>query len=101
MYAGQAVEEAAVSDIFNNMKHPYTKALLSTIPKLGQSKDELETIPGTVPSSDNYPKGCRFSTRCKTYQTLDINQKNICIDVPPEFTSVSMEHYSRCHFNIQ
>ncbi len=72
MYAGQVVEEADVISIFENPRHPYTRALLRSIPKLGaaanqpQSKDRrrLEEIKGIVPSLSNLPQGCHFSPRC-------------------------------------
>jgi peptide/nickel transport system ATP-binding protein len=64
MYAGQVVEYADVRSIFADPKHPYTVGLLASMPVLGQVKDELEVIPGTVPSLVNPPKGCRFAARC-------------------------------------
>jgi peptide/nickel transport system ATP-binding protein len=65
MYAGRIVETAAVDDIFERQAHPYTKLLLSTIPRLdGEVKTLLPTIRGTVPGSGLWPEGCRFSTRC-------------------------------------
>jgi peptide/nickel transport system ATP-binding protein len=64
MYAGQVVEYADVKSIFADPKHPYTIGLLNSMPVLGQVRDELEVIPGTVPSLINPPKGCRFADRC-------------------------------------
>jgi peptide/nickel transport system ATP-binding protein len=64
MYAGQVVEHAEVRAIFADPKHPYTVGLLNSMPVLGQVKDELEVIPGTVPSLMNPPEGCRFAPRC-------------------------------------
>ncbi|MFV9507193.1 MAG: ABC transporter ATP-binding protein [Oscillochloridaceae bacterium umkhey_bin13] len=64
MYAGQIVEYAEVKAIFAEPKHPYTQGLLASIPVLGQVVEELATIPGTVPSLINPPKGCRFAARC-------------------------------------
>jgi peptide/nickel transport system ATP-binding protein len=64
MYAGQVVEHADVKAIFADPKHPYTVGLLNSMPVLGQVKDELEVIPGTVPSLMNPPEGCRFAPRC-------------------------------------
>ncbi|MET0746745.1 MAG: ABC transporter ATP-binding protein [Rhizobium sp.] len=65
MYAGRIVETAAVDDIFARQAHPYTRLLLSTIPRLdGEAKTVLPTIRGTVPGIGSWPEGCRFSTRC-------------------------------------
>ncbi|WGL61370.1 ABC transporter ATP-binding protein [Pigmentibacter sp. JX0631] len=64
MYAGKIVEKASTKEIFTNPKHPYTIGLLNSIPRLGEKKDRLNTIPGIVPSLTKLPKGCRFQDRC-------------------------------------
>ncbi|WP_043097347.1 ABC transporter ATP-binding protein [Kallotenue papyrolyticum] len=64
MYAGKVVEYAPVKELFAAPKHPYTQGLIASIPVLGVIKDELATIPGTVPSLINVPPGCRFANRC-------------------------------------
>ncbi|MBP3040223.1 ABC transporter ATP-binding protein [Bacillaceae bacterium Marseille-Q3522] len=65
MYAGQVVEEADVFTLFDKPKHPYTKGLIGSIPHLDyDSNDRLYSIPGTVPTLRQMPKGCRFHTRC-------------------------------------
>ena len=65
MYAGQIIEQATVKELFYHPKHPYTKALLSTIPSIRDSADrELKAIPGMVPESYDDIKGCRFADRC-------------------------------------
>jgi peptide/nickel transport system ATP-binding protein len=64
MYAGQVVEFADVQAIFAAPLHPYTQGLLNSIPVLGRVRDELEVIPGTVPSLIDPPPGCRFAPRC-------------------------------------
>ena len=65
MYAGKAVEYGAKEDIFDHPEHPYTVGLLRSIPRLGSGQEEhLFTIPGTVPTLEEMPKGCRFCTRC-------------------------------------
>jgi peptide/nickel transport system ATP-binding protein len=64
MYAGKIVEAAAVSEIFARPKHPYTKGLLESIPKLTERKHRLSVIPGTVPDATQFPEACRFAPRC-------------------------------------
>jgi peptide/nickel transport system ATP-binding protein len=64
MYAGQVVENAEASDAFVRPRHPYTEALLSSIPQLSVPGEHLHAIPGMVPRPDQYPAGCRFAPRC-------------------------------------
>ncbi|BCX03928.1 MAG: ABC transporter ATP-binding protein [Candidatus Roseilinea sp.] len=65
MYAGQVVEQAEVRELFANPLHPYTQGLIGSIPVLGQVRDRLDVIPGTVPNLLNPPPGCRFEPRCQ------------------------------------
>lgn len=79
MYAGQVVEEADVSTLFDAPKHPYTIGLMESSPKLGEYIDKLYSIEGTVPQIDEMPKGCRFADRCpKVFEKCFIEN-------PPEF----------------
>ncbi|MEG9295113.1 ABC transporter ATP-binding protein [Mangrovibacillus sp. Mu-81] len=64
MYAGQVVEYSSAEQLFSNPKHPYTNGLMSSLPKLHEDQAELDTMPGSVPSPYDMPKGCRFSPRC-------------------------------------
>ncbi len=64
MYAGQIVEYADVYRLFSDPKHPYTQGLLASMPVLGNIQDELNVIPGVVPSLVEPPAGCRFANRC-------------------------------------
>ena len=65
MYAGQIIEEASVDEIFANPKHPYTQALLRTVPTIRDDADrKLQAIPGIVPESYDDIAGCRFADRC-------------------------------------
>ncbi|WP_299820655.1 ABC transporter ATP-binding protein [uncultured Roseibium sp.] len=65
MYGGRVVEQAEVHQLFRAPQHPYTKLLLTTIPKITDTpKEELYSIKGTVPDISAFPKGCRFRTRC-------------------------------------
>lgn len=64
MYAGQVVEEGDVYEIYRSPKHPYTKGLMNSTPKIEEVRKKLESIPGTVPVLSNMPSGCRFHPRC-------------------------------------
>jgi len=65
MYAGRVVETGTVEEVFGSPQHPYTEALLQSIPLLGMTQAEpLRVIRGNVPSPLNWPKGCRFAPRC-------------------------------------
>ncbi len=64
MYAGQAVEYADIKSIFKEPLHPYTVGLLRSVPVIGEYRESLYNIQGNIPSPKEYPKGCRFSTRC-------------------------------------
>jgi oligopeptide/dipeptide ABC transporter ATP-binding protein len=64
MYAGEVVEQATLSRLFTHPQHPYTEALLASIPRVDRSDNELVTIPGRVPTPDSRPSGCRFEPRC-------------------------------------
>jgi oligopeptide/dipeptide ABC transporter ATP-binding protein len=63
MYAGKIVEQGPVREIFLRPRHPYTKALISSIPKIG-SKEPLYAIPGQPPDLASLPTGCAFHPRC-------------------------------------
>jgi oligopeptide/dipeptide ABC transporter ATP-binding protein len=64
MYAGRVVENGTVRDIFNHPSHPYTQALLNSVPKLEERSDRLFSIEGQPPALWNLPSGCRFAPRC-------------------------------------
>jgi oligopeptide/dipeptide ABC transporter ATP-binding protein len=64
MYAGQIVEEGSTSDILDNPLHPYTRALIKSVPQLGGEDERLLSIPGNVPQLGEWPTGCRFHRRC-------------------------------------
>ncbi len=64
MYAGQVVELASAQELLRRPLHPYTRALLRSVPELGHPVPRLTTIPGVVPSLGRWPAGCRFAPRC-------------------------------------
>ncbi|MGN7478168.1 ABC transporter ATP-binding protein [Solibacillus silvestris] len=89
MYAGEVVEEATVFELFANPKHPYTKGLIASVPKLGESKDELDSIKGQVPSPMNMPAGCKFAPRCEMAM-------NICLKQEPAMHEVGSQAKCAC-----
>lgn len=89
MYAGQVIEEAEVRDIFEQPTHPYTKGLISSIPKIGEKKEFLYTIEGTVPRLEDMPAGCRFAPRCpKAFAK--------CFSESPPLFEIQQTQKSRC-----
>jgi peptide/nickel transport system ATP-binding protein len=64
MYAGEVVESTDVRTIFKQPLHPYTRALLRSIPRLDSTQKDLQVIPGMVPNPLYFPDGCRFHPRC-------------------------------------
>lgn len=89
MYAGRVVEETDVNTLFEKPKHPYTQGLLSSIPKLGEKVEKLESIPGNVPPPNEMPKGCKFANRCKFATEL-------CWREEPRLEKLSENHIVRC-----
>jgi oligopeptide/dipeptide ABC transporter ATP-binding protein len=93
MYAGRIVEEAAIEDLFERPKHPYTEALIGSTPVLGQADKELDTIPGSVPNLINLPPGCKFAPRC---QARIQNELTICTEEEPDLIEMAPNHWVRC-----
>jgi oligopeptide transport system ATP-binding protein len=89
MYLGKIVELAERGEIFENALHPYTEALLSAVPHVGQKRTRI-LLPGSVPSPLNPPPGCRFHTRC--HRVLPI-----CSQEEPPLRNVGSEHLVACH----
>ncbi len=92
MYGGKIQEVAPVRELFRNPLHPYTQGLLRSLPRpeLDEQQDELETIPGIVPSIFDWPPGCRFSTRCPFVEDR-------CRQEVPELREMGDGHWVRCH----
>ena len=93
MYAGEIVEETDVKTLFLEPKHPYTQALIGSIPVLGEVRDELAVISGTVPNLVNLPVGCRFAARC---QARVEHALEICTEQSPDLLNVGADHKVRC-----
>ena len=89
MYAGQIVESAATTELFSNPKHPYTVGLFESRPRLGQRKQRLTVIPGTVPNPVEFPPGCRFHPRC-SYAQDDCKRTDMTLE------PVADHHLSAC-----
>lgn len=92
MYGGQIVEQAETQCLLRTTKHPYTQGLLASLPHIDQDVDRLGTIKGTVPPAFNFPKGCRFSTRCP-YVMEKCKQSN------PELIEVEPGYFVRCYLH--
>lgn len=93
MYAGHIVEQADVTTLFQNPLHPYTQGLIGSIPVLGQVRDRLEVIDGSVPNLVNLPPGCRFASRCQARSEYGLK---ICDQQEPNLITVSAGHSVRC-----
>jgi oligopeptide/dipeptide ABC transporter ATP-binding protein len=89
MYAGRIVEVSAIDVLFHQMRHPYTKGLLDSIPQLEEKRRRLNAIPGQVPNPTELPSGCKFHPRC--YLMIEECKK----EEPPLF-QVNGDHFSRC-----
>jgi peptide/nickel transport system ATP-binding protein len=92
MYMGKAVEQAKVVDLFKDAKHPYTVALLKSIPHLGEKKkgQRLASISGMTPDPFNLPTGCVFHPRCPMFMP------GKCDKIVPSWTKVGENHWVSC-----
>ena len=91
MYAGQIVELAPARELLRRPLHPYTRALMASVPKLGGDATRLTTIPGNVPRIGNFPSGCRFAPRCPM-------AREECGRALPELIEVEPQRWVRCPF---
>jgi peptide/nickel transport system ATP-binding protein len=92
MYLGDVVEQGDVFEVFRAPKHPYTQALMNSVPRLQRKADRtrLTPIKGTVPSPKDRPTGCAFTSRCP-------HAFGPCATIRPERTAVGEGHMARCH----
>ncbi|MFK7961373.1 MAG: ABC transporter ATP-binding protein [Phycisphaerales bacterium] len=95
MYAGRVIERGDVMDIFHRPQHPYTQALLNSIPKHGSIErgSRLPSIEGIVPSLWDLPDGCRFNERCD-------HRQDRCVAEEPALVEDASGHARRCHFPL-
>jgi len=94
MYGGEIVEEAPVRELFAAAHHPYTEGLLRAMPQVGQDRERLATIPGSVPSPTAWPAGCRFHDRCRYAWDR-------CAAEHPQLYPIGDGHVSRCHLAVE
>jgi len=91
MYAGQVVELAPAHELLRRPLHPYTRALMRSVPEIGHVVQRLAAIPGTVPGLGSWPPGCRFAPRCPMAQPQ-------CSGTMPELVEVETGRWVRCPF---
>lgn len=89
MYAGELVEYGTVEEIFDNPKHPYTKALYQSIPSLDKDVDRLHVVPGMVTDPSNLPEYCSFADRCES-------KCDLCEKADPKMIRLNEEHCVKC-----
>ena len=89
MYAGRIIEQGEVRDIFNAPAHPYTQALINSVPKLEQRVGRLYQIDGQPPLLSNLPVGCRFADRCE-------HARDHCLAEYPNSFTVKEGHTADC-----
>ncbi|ACL01974.1 oligopeptide/dipeptide ABC transporter, ATPase subunit [Desulfatibacillum aliphaticivorans] len=90
MYLGHLMELAPRQALYENPKHPYTKALLESVPIADPESVKELSLEGEVPSPLNPPKGCAFHPRCQEMQTF-------CCEVEPKYREVTPGHFCRCN----
>src|SRR5690349_10392315 len=91
MYAGQIVELAPADDLLRKPFHPYTRALMNSVPALGHEMERLQAIGGTVPNLGAWPKGCRFFPRCP-----NAPKHPECGEKMPELIELESKRWVRC-----
>src|ERR1700728_972078 len=89
MYAGQVVEMSPALELLRRPLHPYTKALMNSVPKLSGNAERLSAIPGNVPTLGNFPSGCRFYPRCPSAHPE-------CATTMPQLIEVEPKRWVRC-----
>jgi oligopeptide/dipeptide ABC transporter ATP-binding protein len=92
MYAGQIVELASAQALLSRPLHPYTQALMNSVPKLGANAARLSSIPGSVPNLGAFPSGCRFHPRCPKAR-VDCSEK------APALLEVEPQRWVRCPYS--
>jgi len=97
MYAGKPVEKAPIEELYYDPKHPYTVGLMSSIPRIGDQRDRLQTIPGTMPDLVQVPSGCSFHPRCPYAEEVCVRREPALVDPGTgEPTTASAERGAAC-----
>ncbi|MEA3076379.1 MAG: peptide/nickel transport system ATP-binding protein [Actinomycetota bacterium] len=96
MYLGRIVESASTEVLFDQPRHPYTKALIASIPQVGVGRRPA-ALKGELPDPRHPPQGCRFHTRCPIGPNVH-PERAVCIDVDPALGETDPVHYAACHF---
>jgi len=91
MYAGQIVELAPAAELLRRPFHPYTRALMDSVPKLGHETQRLQAIGGTVPNLGEWPPGCRFFPRCP-----NASRHPECANTMPDLIELTPRRWVRC-----
>ena len=94
MYAGKIVEAGPVREIFNNPSHPYTQALLKSVPNVDERVDRLYSIQGHPPSLSDIPQGCTFAPRCPFVM-------DVCREKFPPIVTVGADHAASCWLRVE
>ena len=89
MYAGQVIEAADVRSLLRDPKHPYTIGLINSTPHKAKGQKRLNSIAGSVPTPEEYPKGCRFAPRCDKVMP-------VCLEKNPQLMAVDAQSQCRC-----
>jgi dipeptide transport system ATP-binding protein len=93
MYAGQVVESARASEIFRAPRHPYTQALLRSLPEFAADKARLQSLPGVVPGKYDRPNGCLLNPRCPY-------ANDRCRKEEPALRDLGNGRQSKCHYPL-
>ena len=91
MYCGRVMEDGPVAEVFSTPLHPYTLALMRSVPRVGR---KLETLPGNLPALSQEPKGCLFRDRC-------VHRMAVCETVTPPLRQLSQTRKVACHLDVE
>jgi oligopeptide/dipeptide ABC transporter ATP-binding protein len=102
MYLGRIVEMGTRDDVFRRPSHPYTQALMAAVPIPDPVRERQRArlvLKGDLPSPSDPPSGCRFRTRCPKFANdLTDEERQRCIDDPPDLTERGTGHPAACHY---
>jgi oligopeptide/dipeptide ABC transporter ATP-binding protein len=91
MYAGKVCEVGTADEVINDPRHPYTRALIASVPRVDMGPDqELDSIGGELPDPTAIPDGCPFATRCPDVM-------DVCWEIDPEHARIESDHTAACH----